>query len=173
VAAGPDIVFVALGFPKQDLLIRRLRYELPSVSFIGVGISLSFVAGDISRAPVWMRRIGFEWFYRLLQEPRRLARRYLFSGVPFVCRLLVSALLHRLRGANVVQARRDDWGWDLTPSGWDTANLNGEHRGSDAPAGPCDDGEQGVVQRMSAESARVRASGARDAGRRSTTPASR
>lgn len=94
---APQIVFVALGFPKQDLLIRRLRQALPSASFVGVGISLSFIAGDVSRAPRWVRVAGLEWMYRLLQEPGRLARRYLVSGLPFALGLLTGAISHRDR----------------------------------------------------------------------------
>jgi N-acetylglucosaminyldiphosphoundecaprenol N-acetyl-beta-D-mannosaminyltransferase len=88
VEAAPDIVFVGLGFPKQDLLITRLRRLLPHASFIGVGISLSFVAGEVSRAPSWTHGLGLEWLYRLLQEPRRLVHRYLAQGVPFALWLL-------------------------------------------------------------------------------------
>ena len=47
------------------------------------GISLSFVSGDVQRAPVWAQRLGLEWVHRLVQEPRRLARRYLVEGIPF------------------------------------------------------------------------------------------
>ena len=96
--AAPRIVFVALGFPKQDLLIRTLRSSLPHASFLGVGISLSYVTGDLSRAPVWICRLGLEWAYRLSQEPtRRLVRRYLVDGLPFALRLMVSAARHRVR----------------------------------------------------------------------------
>ena len=107
--ARPRIVFVALGFPKQDLLIRRLRSSLPSASFLGVGISLSYVTGDVSRAPRWICNLGLEWAYRLSREPtRRLTRRYLFDGLPFALQLTASAVRHR--------ARRDDPGaseaWD-------------------------------------------------------------
>jgi N-acetylglucosaminyldiphosphoundecaprenol N-acetyl-beta-D-mannosaminyltransferase len=90
--AAPQIVFVALGFPKQDLLIRILRRSLPRTSFLGVGISLSYVTGDLSRPPKWVSRVGLEWAYRLSQEPtRRLARRYLVDGLPFAVRLMLSA----------------------------------------------------------------------------------
>jgi UDP-N-acetylglucosamine 2-epimerase (non-hydrolysing) len=96
--AAPDIVFVALGFPKQDLLIRALRGSLPHASFLGVGISLSYVTGDVSRAPDWICHLGLEWAYRLPQEPtRRLVRRYLVSGPPFALRLMMSAVQHRAR----------------------------------------------------------------------------
>lgn len=106
--ATPQIVFVGLPFPKQELLIRRLRTLLPHASFIGVGISFSFVAGDVSRAPVWAQRLGLEWLHRLLQEPRRLVRRYLVQGVPFGCRLLASAAWHRVHAGSSVTR----WGPD-------------------------------------------------------------
>ncbi len=96
--ANPRIVFVALGFPKQDLLIRRLRRSMPSVSFLGVGISLSYVTEDLSRAPIWVCNLGLEWAYRLAHEPtRRLARRYIVNGLPFGLRLMGAAVWHRLR----------------------------------------------------------------------------
>ena len=97
-AAAPRIVFVALGFPKQDLLIRMLRSSLPHTSFLGVGISLSYAAGDLSRPPGWICQIGLEWAYRLAQEPTRiLARRYIVNGMPFGLRLMASAARHRVR----------------------------------------------------------------------------
>jgi N-acetylglucosaminyldiphosphoundecaprenol N-acetyl-beta-D-mannosaminyltransferase len=105
--AAPRIVFVALGFPKQDLLIRMLRYSLPHASFLGVGISLSYATGDVSRAPDWICRLGLEWAYRLSQEPtRRLARRYLVDGLPFGVRMMMSAARHRARR----QRPRAAWG---------------------------------------------------------------
>jgi N-acetylglucosaminyldiphosphoundecaprenol N-acetyl-beta-D-mannosaminyltransferase len=99
--AAPQIVFVALGFPKQDLLIRILRSSLPHAAFLGVGISLSYATGEVSRAPTWICRLGLEWAYRLSQEPtRRLARRYLVDGLPFSIRLMLSAARHRVRREN-------------------------------------------------------------------------
>jgi N-acetylglucosaminyldiphosphoundecaprenol N-acetyl-beta-D-mannosaminyltransferase len=95
--AAPKIVFVALGFPKQDVLIRELRRWLPDASFLGVGISLSYVTGDVSPAPEWLCRLGLEWAYRMSQEPTRLVRRYLIDGLPFALRLMGSAAWHRLR----------------------------------------------------------------------------
>lgn len=93
VAAAPDIIYVALGSPKQERLIRQLRDRLPSAWWIGVGISFSFVAGHVKRAPRWMQRHGLEWMHRLAQEPRRLARRYLVQGLPFAARVLVSSMV--------------------------------------------------------------------------------
>jgi len=95
-AARPDIVYVGLGSPKQERLIRQVRVELPHVWWLGVGISLSFMAGDVRRAPRWVQKLGMEWLHRLLQEPGRLAKRYLLHGLPFGARLLFGALLQRL-----------------------------------------------------------------------------
>lgn len=94
-AARPDIMYVALGAPKQDHLIARLRPMLPGTWFLGIGISFSFVAGDVKRAPRLLQRVGLEWVHRLFQEPRRLAKRYLVDGIPFALRLLVVSALQR------------------------------------------------------------------------------
>lgn len=92
-AVAPDIVLVALGFPKQERLIAELRPCLARAWFLGIGVSFSFVSGEIRRAPRWMQAAGLEWLHRLVQEPGRLARRYLVHGLPFAARLLaVSAL---------------------------------------------------------------------------------
>jgi N-acetylglucosaminyldiphosphoundecaprenol N-acetyl-beta-D-mannosaminyltransferase len=94
-AAAPDVVYVALGSPKQERLIMQLRSSLPAAWWMGVGISLSFVTGDVQRAPLWVQRLGLEWLHRLLQEPRRLFRRYVVDGIPFAVRLLVGCSLRR------------------------------------------------------------------------------
>ncbi len=96
-AAQPDLVFVALSFPKGERLIEQLRRDLPNAWWVGVGISFSFVSGDVKRAPRWMQKSGMEWLFRLSQEPGRLARRYLIDDLPFAFRLFASALSHRFR----------------------------------------------------------------------------
>jgi len=96
-AAAPDIVFIGLGFPKQERLIAALHDDFPRAWFVGVGISFSFVAGEVRRAPAWMHALGLEWAHRLIQEPRRLARRYLVHGIPFGIRLLLHSVARRLR----------------------------------------------------------------------------
>jgi N-acetylglucosaminyldiphosphoundecaprenol N-acetyl-beta-D-mannosaminyltransferase len=93
--AAPDIVYVGLGFPKQERLIVDLRMRMPQAWFVSCGISFSFVAGEVHRAPVVLQRIGLEWLHRLAQEPKRLYRRYLLQGVPFLLELLWSALTAR------------------------------------------------------------------------------
>jgi N-acetylglucosaminyldiphosphoundecaprenol N-acetyl-beta-D-mannosaminyltransferase len=92
-AAAPDIVYVALGSPKQEVLIDRIRRTLPRTWWLGVGISFSFVCGDVRRAPRWMQKIGLEWVHRLWQEPRRLFKRYILVGLPFAASLMGGAAI--------------------------------------------------------------------------------
>jgi N-acetylglucosaminyldiphosphoundecaprenol N-acetyl-beta-D-mannosaminyltransferase len=78
-SAKPQVLFVALGAPKQELWIARHREDLPDTVLIGVGAAFDILAGRFREAPRWMTKTGFEWVYRLWQEPRRLARRYLID----------------------------------------------------------------------------------------------
>jgi N-acetylglucosaminyldiphosphoundecaprenol N-acetyl-beta-D-mannosaminyltransferase len=86
-AARPDIVFVGLGFPKQERFIAACRERLPSTWFLGCGAAINFAAGYERRAPHWVQRSGLEWAHRLRSEPRRLARRYL-GDIPFALGVL-------------------------------------------------------------------------------------
>lgn len=92
-AARPDIVYVALGSPKQEQVIDRIRRAMPQTWWLGVGVSFSFLCGDVKRAPAWMRKRGLEWIHRLVQEPRRLFKRYLVVGVPFAAKMLAQSSL--------------------------------------------------------------------------------
>ena len=94
--ARPDIVLVGMGSPKQELIIRALRADFPRAWMIGVGMTFSFVAGTLSRAPEWMQRTGLEWCWRLAQEPKRLSRRYLLEDLPFSVELFARVGLKRL-----------------------------------------------------------------------------
>jgi N-acetylglucosaminyldiphosphoundecaprenol N-acetyl-beta-D-mannosaminyltransferase len=96
VEAKPDLVYVGLGFPRQERLIEMLRPDLPAAWFLGCGGAINFLAGDRRRAPVWMRRAGLEWLHRLATEPRRLGRRYLRDDAPFAMRLLARAARARM-----------------------------------------------------------------------------
>jgi len=93
--ARPDLVFVALGFPKQEAVVTRLRERLPRAWFIGCGAAVNFVAGDVDRAPRWMQRTGLEWAHRLGTEPGRLAGRYLKRDAPYALRLLAGGAARR------------------------------------------------------------------------------
>jgi N-acetylglucosaminyldiphosphoundecaprenol N-acetyl-beta-D-mannosaminyltransferase len=89
--ASPDIVYVGLGSPKQEQVIDRIRHTLPRAWWLGVGVSFSFLCGDVRRAPIWMRKYGLEWIHRLTQEPKRLFKRYIMVGMPFAGAMLVSS----------------------------------------------------------------------------------
>jgi N-acetylglucosaminyldiphosphoundecaprenol N-acetyl-beta-D-mannosaminyltransferase len=95
--ATPDIVYVGLSCPKQEWLISQLKPAFPNVWWLGLGYSFSFLAQRTKRAPRWIQDAGMEWLHRLLQEPRRLARRYLLQGLPFAVYMLSRSLLVRVR----------------------------------------------------------------------------
>ncbi|HWF82117.1 MAG TPA: WecB/TagA/CpsF family glycosyltransferase [Streptosporangiaceae bacterium] len=95
--AEPKIVFVGLGFPKQERLIARLIPHLPDAWFVGCGAAIPYAAGELRRAPAWMQRTGLEWVFRLISEPRRLAGRYLRRDVPFAALLLARSTWQGLR----------------------------------------------------------------------------
>ena len=97
--ARPDVVLVGMGSPKQEHIIHALRADFPAAWMIGVGISFSFVAGMVSRAPEWMQQAGLEWCWRLAQEPKRLARRYLLEDIPFSFELFGRTAWRRLRSS--------------------------------------------------------------------------
>ncbi len=81
--ARADIIVVALGCPKQELLMHRWKTALTPAIAIGSGATLDFIAGNVRRAPAWMSRNGLEWLYRLAQQPRALAHRYLVRDRQF------------------------------------------------------------------------------------------
>ncbi len=82
--ASPDLIFVALGAPKQELFIAEVQSALRPAVLLGIGASLDFLAGTARRAPAWMSKCGLEWAYRLAREPRRMWRRYLVRDPRFV-----------------------------------------------------------------------------------------
>jgi N-acetylglucosaminyldiphosphoundecaprenol N-acetyl-beta-D-mannosaminyltransferase len=94
---NPDLLFVGLGSPKQEQLIQLLRPYFPKAWMVGIGVSFSFIAGDLRRAPHWMQAIGAEWMYRMFQDPKRLFRRYLLEDLPFAFRLFPHSLWKRIR----------------------------------------------------------------------------
>jgi N-acetylglucosaminyldiphosphoundecaprenol N-acetyl-beta-D-mannosaminyltransferase len=94
-ASGAHLVVVALGCPKQELWMARHEHAIAPAVALGLGGSLDFVAGAVPRAPRWMCRVGLEWLYRLAQEPRRLAYRYLVRD-PQVVPIFAADLVRHL-----------------------------------------------------------------------------
>jgi N-acetylglucosaminyldiphosphoundecaprenol N-acetyl-beta-D-mannosaminyltransferase len=86
--ARPDLVLVALGCPKQEILIHRIAGAVRPAVCIGLGAGIDFLAGAVPRAPRWVSGAGLEWLYRLAREPRRLWRRYLLRDPRFFLILL-------------------------------------------------------------------------------------
>lgn len=95
-ALRPDLVFVCLGSPKQDVWVDHWRDALPPAVYVGAGAAVDFAAGVKARAPRAVQAVGLEWVYRLAQEPRRLARRYLVRD-PLFIGIVVRSALRRAR----------------------------------------------------------------------------
>lgn len=90
-ASGADIVLAGLGVPYQDIWLQQNRARLNPTVAAGVGGLFDFFSGNVSRAPLAMRRVGLEWVWRLMLEPRRLWQRYLIGNVVFLSHALVEA----------------------------------------------------------------------------------
>ena len=81
--SGADLLFVAVTSPQKEQFIHRWKVKLGVRFAMGVGGTFDIVAGKTKRAPDWMQKIGLEWFYRVLQEPRRMWKRYLVTNSRF------------------------------------------------------------------------------------------
>jgi N-acetylglucosaminyldiphosphoundecaprenol N-acetyl-beta-D-mannosaminyltransferase len=96
--SGAQVIFVALGCPKQEFWMAQAVNYLTSHSldtglvFIGVGAAFAIHSGTVSRSPLWMQRLALEWVYRLWQEPRRLWRRYIINN-PLFLLLIIGQIL--------------------------------------------------------------------------------
>jgi N-acetylglucosaminyldiphosphoundecaprenol N-acetyl-beta-D-mannosaminyltransferase len=102
-ATRADVVWVALGAPKQEIWMREHASLLAPAVLLGVGAAFDFLAGTRPRAPLWMRKFGFEWVHRLCTEPGRLVGRYATTNSAFL--LSVAALGARRLGL-AVRVRR-------------------------------------------------------------------
>ncbi|HWS44464.1 MAG TPA: WecB/TagA/CpsF family glycosyltransferase [Acidimicrobiia bacterium] len=83
-SASPDILFLAIPSPRKEFWLNEHLHALGVPFVMGVGGSFDVIAGKVSRAPQWMQRSGLEWAWRLVQEPRRMWRRYLFTNSAFI-----------------------------------------------------------------------------------------
>ncbi|MBF0386314.1 MAG: WecB/TagA/CpsF family glycosyltransferase [Candidatus Omnitrophica bacterium] len=94
-AARPDVLWVGLGSPKQDLWMALNRAALDVPVMIGIGAAFDFIAGEKPQAPGWMRACALEWLFRLCCEPRRLWKRYLLGNTLFIFWLIKDAVFKR------------------------------------------------------------------------------
>ena len=83
--ANPDILFLGMSSPKKELFFESYRHKLNARYILGVGGYFDIISGHIRRAPQWMQDTGLEWLFRLIQEPRRLWKRYLIGIFQFFC----------------------------------------------------------------------------------------
>jgi N-acetylglucosaminyldiphosphoundecaprenol N-acetyl-beta-D-mannosaminyltransferase len=94
--SGANVLVVGVGAPKQEIWIAKHRPMLPEIDiFLAVGAAIDFEAGNKPRSPDWMSRLGLEWLYRLITEPRRLWKRYLIDDLPFFKLLLLQRFSRR------------------------------------------------------------------------------
>lgn len=94
----PDIVFVGITSPKKERLIERFRELGAKGAYVGVGGSFDVVSGNIPRAPMWMQRANLEWLFRMMQEPKRLVRRYVVGNTRFYMLLRKEAKRSKANG---------------------------------------------------------------------------
>jgi exopolysaccharide biosynthesis WecB/TagA/CpsF family protein len=143
--SGADIVLVGMGAPRQEMWIDTNRQQIDAALVMGVGGLFDFYSGRIPRAPLWMRRTGLEWCWRLAQEPARMWRRYVLGNPVFIARVAKERLdrrfeerarerllsrydrpfaltLHRLRFAvSSALWRAGIWAWHAAKRGLDIA----------------------------------------------------
>jgi len=83
--SNANFLFVAITSPKKEIFLNKYKHELKNINLImGVGGSFDVISGKVKRAPLFMQKIGLEWFYRFIQEPRRMWRRYLIGNIKFM-----------------------------------------------------------------------------------------
>ena len=93
--AKADLLFVAISSPKKEHFLGRYQAEMKIPFAMGVGGTFDVAVGKVKRAPVWMQNAGLEWFYRFLQEPRRMFKRYFVDDMAFFWLLLKEATMRR------------------------------------------------------------------------------
>lgn len=90
--SGADIFWISLGAPKQEIWMVENYQKLNRGIMIGIGAGFDYLAGNTKHAPQWMKNMALEWLYRLIQEPRRLWKRYLVTNTMFIWYLLLELL---------------------------------------------------------------------------------
>lgn len=89
---NPDLIFVGLGCPYQERWMIQNQKLIKRGVMIGVGAAFDFITGIKKQAPCWVQNIGFEWLFRLLQEPKRLGKRYTITNIRFIFHFLLSQI---------------------------------------------------------------------------------
>jgi len=90
-SSQPDFVWVALGAPRQEIFCAKMKNRINGL-MIGVGGAFNVLANIVSEAPQWMQNLSLEWLYRLIQEPKRLFKRYLITNTRFIWLMFTEGL---------------------------------------------------------------------------------
>lgn len=98
--SGANLVFVVLGCPKQEAWMKEMKGAIPAV-MLGIGGALPMMIGTVRKAPRWMQKIGMEWFFRLMQEPGRLFKRYAITNTVFIYLVIMEMLKKRIIPAKI------------------------------------------------------------------------
>lgn len=96
-----NILFVAITSPKKEIFLNKYKSIIQVPFIMGVGGSFDVVAGFVKRAPLWMQKAGLEWFYRLIQEPRRMWKRYLVGNSKFIYIILKEKFFQTFKKSNI------------------------------------------------------------------------
>lgn len=92
-AAKPDVVIIGFGMPLQERWLIDNAHRTNVKLYLTCGAAFEYLAGTVSRCPTWMGKLGFEWLYRLLIEPKRMAKRYIYGNTIFMARVLYSRFI--------------------------------------------------------------------------------
>ncbi|GAO30608.1 WecB/TagA/CpsF family glycosyltransferase [Geofilum rubicundum] len=95
VNSGADLLFVGISSPRKEYLVNKIKNKIQLPFVMGVGGSFDVLAGKTRRAPIWMQKSGLEWFYRFIQEPNRMWKRYLIGNSKFII-LVLKEKLHSI-----------------------------------------------------------------------------
>jgi exopolysaccharide biosynthesis WecB/TagA/CpsF family protein len=89
------MVFVGYGFPKQEQIAGILRYLNSNTSYVCIGMGIKYFTGEMTRSPKILSKIGAEWIWRFIHEPKRLYKRYLIQGIPMFIKLGARELINK------------------------------------------------------------------------------
>ncbi|WP_442946985.1 WecB/TagA/CpsF family glycosyltransferase [Nostoc sp. UHCC 0870] len=110
-ASEATVLAIGVGAPKQEIWIAKYKQQLKKIKiFLAIGATIDFEAGYVKRSPRWMSEVGLEWLYRLISEPKRLWKRYVFDAIPFLLLILQQRLnLYSNPWSDAPQGDIDNW----------------------------------------------------------------